>query len=115
MGRPKKVEIEGVENVEEVVNEQPVEVKKPVIELSVRYPALDEEGNKTTQTLTNSGAEIEKVVKGINLPKGLNANIKVSVSKNGLELLRSITGSKAQRIFVEGDVALLQNIFRGIL
>lgn len=102
----------------EKVEGENVEVKakkKPQLALIVHVPALDPEGNKTTLTLESKGESAEELVNGIKTPKGMVANVRVTLKTEEVELLRNITGVKARDIFEDKNVELLKAIFRGLI
>ena len=101
---------------EENKTELEVEVKsvKP-IKLVVAFPGTDEDGNKTTLRLEHEAGTAEEVINQIALPKGINTNVRLTLTKGSTELLRSIPGFKARAIFEDKNVAVFKSIFRGLI
>jgi len=103
------------EVVEEVREKEEVVKEKELIKLVAQLSSVDIDGNKTVLKFEGEAETVEEAISQITLPKGINVNVKLTVIKGSTELLRSITALKARAIFENKNVALLKNIFRGIL
>lgn len=117
MGRPKK-EVEVVSDVDSEVNvERAVEseVKKPLIKVSTKYTAYDIDGNKTLVSNEAEDVSAEGAIAKINLLKGLNCNVNVTLNVGEVELTRFIPPVKVRAIFENKNVAVLKAVFRGLL
>lgn len=114
-GEVKEVSEDGVVTTVSAEPEVKKAVKKESIRLLVSFIALDEERNKTTVKLEAEGESAEEVVAKINTPKGLNANVNVTLKVGEVELLRSIPPIKSRAIFENKRADVLKAVFRGLL
>lgn len=115
-----KNKIEELKNKEEAREEIKKELDAAApsgeaFKLVVEYTSEDEDKNKTKVRLEAEALTAEDAIQQINLPKGITINVKVTLIKGSVEMLRSIPGFKARAIFENKKAEVLRATFRGLI
>lgn len=116
MGRPRKVVVsEGSEDVDvpEVAVAQP-KVEKVSYTLKASFKSRDAEGDKILLSFDSTGEDVAALLKDLTFPKGVNALVNVTVTKDEKELSRALAPHKARAILEHKDEVAFWSVFRGL-
>ena len=89
------------------------EKKSKVIKVTAKYRSKDEEGNKVIVSLNGEGKDAKEIIESLKLPKGLAANVVITLDNGDEVLERSLAPYKVFSIFTEKDEEVLRSAFRG--